>query len=231
MKGIRFSLLASLAAETNAVPQTAPQVAVAKEFNFGGGELTDFVSELGKTFGVDLFKIATIPDHMRSVRVPKMRVTTESFAHVLRLYNSTSSESDGSMGKWIMKSLGANSNFASYSPDFLPDILLLTGKNDESNQGKHFAIKAFAFKELSDAQLSDLRDIIHGETDMLYRQMRSSGDVNQLEIQGNLHYHKNAGILVVSGGGLYTETAATIIEAFRLAAPSSSANVAVPQKK
>jgi hypothetical protein len=34
-------------------------------------------------------------------------------------------------------------------------------------------------------------------------------------LMGNLQYHKSTGILVVSGGNLYVETAAAMIEAFK----------------
>jgi hypothetical protein len=204
----------SQAAETNANSVTARAQPTPKEFVFEGGDLEDFVNAIAKTYGVDLFKIATIPEHMRSVRVPKMRVLTENFQTVLRLYNSTSSEDHGLMGSWIIRSMSESSN--PLPSNRLPDLILLTGDLGQ-NHGKSFAVRAFAFKGLTDKGLDDLLLVIAEEADQLRRRMLNSGGIANSEIQGDVRYHKTAGILVVTGGNLYAEVAGSIIEAFRQA--------------
>lgn len=209
----------SRGAETNTTSVSAPKEAVSKEFVFGGGDLDNFVGALGNTFGVDLYKIATIPDHMRSVRVPKMRTMARSFEDVLSLYNATSSEIDGVMGKWAIKysENGYVMDYKAIKANRLPDVLLLTGKEDQNAPGKRLAVKAFAFKGLSDKGLDDLQLVVLDEASALEQQMRRSGRAGGSEIQGNIRYHRTAGILVVSGGTQYVEMAGSIIEAYRQA--------------
>jgi hypothetical protein len=187
-----------------------------KEFVFEGGDLGDFVGALGKTYGVDLFKIATIPEYMRSVRVPKMRVKSRNFQNALVLYNVTSVESGGTMGKWIIRFMNENGTVMNYTSSRMPDVLFLAGKDDDRHV-KHLSVKAFAFKGLTEKGLNALHDVIGAEAAMLEHQLRRSGNAGGLEIDGNIRYHKNAGILIASGGDQYVEMASSIIEAFRQA--------------
>jgi hypothetical protein len=209
----------SQAAETNANAVTARTQSTPKEFVFEGGDLDDFVAALGKLFEVDLFKIATIPDHMRSVRVPKMRTKARGFEDVLTLYNATSSEIDGVMGKWVIK-YAENGYMFDYTKivhdNRLPDVLLLTRKDDDQHV-RRVTVKAFALKGLKDKRLNELRNVIDEEAALLDQRLRRIGNVGGSEIQGDIRYHKNAGILVASGGDQYVEMASSIIEAFRQA--------------
>lgn len=209
--------------------EPAPAAAAApKEFVFDGGDLPDFVDKLNKTYKVNLFELATIGDQMRRVRVPKMRLTTPEFQTVLRLYNSVSDEGDGTMGKWIIK----YANPQHLSGD-MPNVLVLTpGPASVARSQNNLGVRAFPFRGLSEEKLNVLREVVEREASELYAHMRQAGSVDAALIEGNLRYHKNAGILVASGGGMYMEMASAVIEAFRQAeGPPPVADIPITTNK
>jgi hypothetical protein len=107
-------VLASLAstdrgrAQSNTGAPGAPaQTAISNLFQFNGGNLNDFVGQVSKRYGVDLGGMATIPNAMMYVQVPKIRVETDSWRDVLNVYNDVSRQGVKRLGLWIFAPAGA----------------------------------------------------------------------------------------------------------------------------
>ena len=201
-----FSLLG---AETNPPAASAPKLV--RDFRFEGpGSLDQFLKSVQDSFGVNLQEEATIPETMRyNVTVPKMRLNVGPLSlltlrNVLFLYNSISEKGDPSMGRWIMEP-------ASGEPQTI--LLVPTGPRAESS----FAVRAFPLPSSSqdaDKTVGLLQQTVMEQRNMLRANGRFVG-LSDADLRGSLDYHKEAGILVASGGKVYVEMATSIIEAYK----------------
>ena len=68
-------------------------------FTFPGGKPQEFVAAAEKQFKVDWLAIATIPNEMENVQVPKLRVRVGQPEELLKLYNRLGEENPA-FGKW-----------------------------------------------------------------------------------------------------------------------------------
>jgi hypothetical protein len=212
------------AQETNSAPN---QIKYPSEFQFDGGSLTSFIDAVKSSFGIDLKKVATVPESMYGVRVPKLRLKAEgeayraplSLSQLLSLYNSVSDKGDSSLGRWIMEA------FDGGGPQTI--LLVPSGPRAESS----FAVRAFVFPSSNTQEanriVSVLQETITTQRDMLQRGNRYFG-LTDADLRGGVSFHTEAGILVASGGKIYVEMASSIIEAYK--EKMSRAEVPIPGK-
>jgi hypothetical protein len=193
------------AKDTNETAQV--QIKAPTDFQFSGGSMSSFLTTVRGAFGVDLEKVATVPDSMYNVRVPKLRIKAEGglgLADVLRLYNNVSEKGDASLGRWIIEP-------ARGEPQTI--LLVPTGPRADSS----FAVRAFSFPFANqDATkiVEILQQTVRTQRDMLMANRNIAG-LSDADLRGSLDYHKAAGILVASGGKVYVEMATSIIQAYK----------------
>lgn len=72
----------------------------AVDFVFPGGNPSDFVAAVDKSFNAEWSSIATIPPEMIHAMVPKIRVRIEDTDQLLGLYNRLGEENPA-LGKWV----------------------------------------------------------------------------------------------------------------------------------
>jgi hypothetical protein len=181
------------------------------EFRFDGGPLAYLVSEMRVAFGVDLAIIGTVPEAMlHSVRVPKLRMGGEGarldFRNVLNLYNQISAEGDPSMGRWIIKGK------LHEEPEVI--MLVASGPRGESS----FKVRAFPLsKENADENRNLIQQTVEREKSRISAMVDLGlcPGVERSDLQGDMQYHRDSGILVASGGKVYVELATAIVEAFK----------------
>jgi hypothetical protein len=125
---------------------------------------------------------------------------------VLELYNQVSKDGDSSLGRWIVR----------FTDDGEPSLIMLVPP--QATSGSSFTVRAFAFPQKTKEQaenLSAVRRLITVEGDRL-RHVVSEGrqpGLTLADIQGDVNYHSEAGIIVATGGKVFVEMASAIIEA------------------
>ena len=219
---------AALAAENTARQLAADpgKVKAPKEFVFEGGQLSEFVGKIRDDFGINLHVTATIPASMlHTVWVPKMRLKYTppwyfdggkkvsapvspneglKFTQPLQLYNQVSAEADAKMGKWLIKEV----------QDEEPGLVMLVPPPQKVDDAS-FQVKAFSVPGWNVEDVNTITLLIQQESDRLSFRVREGvvTGLSEADIRGDLQYHKEAGILVVTGGRVYAELAGAIIQA------------------
>jgi hypothetical protein len=174
-------------------------------FEFRGGSPADFLNEIKAFYGIDVGKITTLPAGYDTISVPKMRLKRGNYRNALDLYNTLSGK-DSRLGRWIIGEQWVTEKGVR-GPE-ISSILFELPQQDSS-----FAVRAFSISEPEAVNLDHLRSSIDVQVEIESHLTTSSQ--RRTALMGNLQYHKSTGILVVSGGNLYVETAAAMIEAFK----------------
>ena len=181
-------------------------------FQFGGGDFNQFRTKLRDEFGKDTHELIEIrgADPNR-IYVPKMRIRGVSdIREVFMTYNRISQEGDGFLGKWIFSPSQLYSAGIRTYPD---TIIFLTPKGGGTEGSGGIQVRAFPIRFLSQDRLKALNEVIEKESRKLQREIAErSGDPSSGE--GRVTVHEGAYLLVASGGKMYVELVATLVEAF-----------------
>ena len=220
MKTFLIFLTAGLLVLTSVAQQKPADAAAAtptskttNEFRFDGGNLKDFLNAIKSEFAVDLEKIGTVPEAMLySVRVPKMRLARGGqmdFRNVLNLYNQVSDEGDPSLGRWVIKG----------PLDRDPELIMLVARGPRGDGS--FSIRAFSMPNEQNPDWGKMLDLVRNMIESQQHRILEMVEIGRhpgvtpSDLNGDMHYHNHAGILVVSGGKVYVEMATAIIEAMK----------------
>jgi hypothetical protein len=195
-------------------------------FVFEGGDLRAFVLAFKRQLGKDLYDDATIDRRALMMQVPKMKIPLgensreNSWELVLNTYNVLSTRTEQSLGSWVIV------RAVSAGGDPTPNAIVFTPPRNLAEEG---ALKIMAFSlELKDEDVAMLRELVEQESRNMRARSEATGKPGNFE--GDLRYHKGAGLLVASGGAEFTAMAATIVEAFKetLGRARAARNVPVP---
>jgi hypothetical protein len=221
---------ANAAVATNATAIAKP--GQAQPFLFGGGDFNQFMTKLRDVFGKEVYELIEIrqsgPDRLR---VPKMRIQgVTDIREVLLTYNAVSKEGDGFLGEWIFSPSIRVSPLAppgyepragvafarqplQYDSEELTMIVFLGPKGGGTDGSGEIKVRAFSVRGLAEERLKALNELIREESGRLQREIAErGGDVSSGE--GRLNVHSGTRLLVASGGEMYVELVATLMEAF-----------------
>lgn len=102
---LQGSALAQPTGATNTAPPPAPNAGAAAstnqdnvEFFFPGGTPGDFLNAVEKQYKVDWKKVADIPDNMRNVRIPALRMSRQSADSMLAAARRDAAAGGGGLG-------------------------------------------------------------------------------------------------------------------------------------
>ncbi len=172
-------------------------------FEWKSGYLSSFLGQIKAVFGIDLNQRADIPAEMFNVRVPSMKIKTANVWNVLDLYNSISDDHPES-GKWAVKRLrgvvlDSQGNFMSE-----PNAIFLV-PSAHTNKEDALSVRAFTLRDIPGPEQKQLFELIKMEGDLLKASL----------LGGDVHFHKETGICVATGGKAYVEMVGSLIDAFR----------------
>ena len=172
-------------------------------FEWKSGYLSSFVDHIKEIFGIDLNQRADIPGEMRYTRVPSMKIKTANVWDVLDLYNSISDDHPES-GKWAVKRvmpamMDEQGHFIS-EPNA---IFLVPPKQTDQEDAR--SVRAFTLRDIPEPERNQLFELIKMEGDQLKAPL----------LGGDIHFHKETGICVATGGKAYVEMVGSLIDAFR----------------
>ena len=214
-----FSLLNAQPAGTNrAIQSTSPGVfaePILFEWRAGYGDSTinGFLDRIKTNFGFDLRASADIPPQMLRVSVPSMKITTRRVWDVLYLYNQISNDYPG-IGRWALVRHGVEprnlqSDYLSDSP---PDaILLIPPKQTDLEEA--LSVRAFTLRDIPGEEQRQLFDLIDVEGRNL--KLETEKGIKASLLRGDVHFHRETGICVATGGKTYVEMVGSLIDAFR----------------
>jgi hypothetical protein len=179
-----------------------------KAFRFAAGTLREFTEEVKTVYGVDLREVAEIPEDMLYVRVPGIKVNAADLAQILRLYNQVSEEGKGlGLGRWLMEPGAGKTNGA---------IVLLPPGPTPTRADEFPAVRAFSLKPFTEAERDLLTKAIADNRQKLWQMVSKTGAGNPFyATRGEIHFHKETGLLVAMGGKPYVDLVTAIVEGFR----------------
>ncbi|PYK58532.1 MAG: hypothetical protein DME21_15515 [Verrucomicrobia bacterium] len=182
-------------------------------FEWKSGYLNEFLTQIKKVFGIDLNQRADIPGEMRYRRVPSMKIKTANVLEVIDLYNSISDDHPES-GKWVVKH--ARNNRVIDELGLLisePNaIFLVPSKQSDSEDSSY--VRAFTLRDIPGPEQEQLFRLIEVEQGRLQK-LEAERGVKPSLLRGDVHFHKETGICVATGGRTYVEMVGSLIDAFR----------------
>jgi hypothetical protein len=190
-------------------PAASGVLAAPVVFEWKSGPLLVFVGQIKEVFGIDLNQRADIPGEMHYRRVPSMKIKTTEVWQVLNLYNSISMDYP-ELGRWAIK--WWPSRGSPDSDDTPSAILLIPSK--PTNTEESSSIRAFTVRDIPGPEQEQLFKLIDAETDRLQKIEAERGGKSSL-LRGDVHFHKETGICVATGGKTYVEMVGSLIDAFR----------------
>jgi hypothetical protein len=210
----RLSALNAQPAGTNQTVQATEPGELAEpvwfEWKSGRGDwtLSRFLEQIKTNFGFDLRASADIPEQMLHVRVPSMKITTSRVWDVLLLYNQISNDYP-EIGSWIMVRSPSDARFYANAP--LNAIFLVPPK--QTDQEDALSVRAFTLRDIPDLEQNQLFKLINLEGDRL--KLETEKGIKASLLRGDVHFHKETGICVATGGKTYVEMVGSLIDAFR----------------
>ena len=178
-------------------------------FSFPGGTPRDFMQAVEKRLGADWLSIASIPDFMERVQVPKLRYRGEPTTRLgapelVGLYNRLAERSP-QLGTLVVDGDGLKPSF----------VMLVPNQAWERERPK-IKVEAFPIGGLNDSLREKLRvDIEQARREaMEYAdyELRDSLAIRSLE--GTVAMHADTKLLVAIGTEPYVEMVASIIAAY-----------------
>jgi hypothetical protein len=180
-------------------------------FEWKAGPLVEFVAQIKRVFGIDLHRRADIPMEMFDVRVPSMKINTVRVWDVLDLYNSISDDHPES-GKWVVKYF--RGSVLDPERGFISEphaVFLVPPKQTEQEDA--LSVQAFSLRDMPEPEQNQLLVLIHMEGDRL--KIQTEKGIKASLVRGDVHFHKETGICVATGGKTYVEMVGSLIDAFR----------------
>jgi hypothetical protein len=177
-------------------------------FQFAGGTLDDFILQLNKDFGVDIFEKATI-EVPRQTRIPKMQLTLRDnssrsgFIGVLVAYNSLARTGFPTIGMW---------HWDGRNPGGMPEILTLTRAGGDDKGA--LRVRAFSLKGFSEEDRKNIDGAISEATRELHELQRNSG-MTEESVPGILRFNESTGLLLAIGPESFLGTAEEIVKEYR----------------
>ncbi len=179
-----------------------------ERFDFPGGTPDNFVLAVQRHFGVDWADIAFIPDEMRDVRIPPMRVETPSVRDVQvieKLYNSMG-QGNPQLGQWHIE--------GNIMKPWV--VMLVPGKDSPGAQSRKaaFTTKAFSLKGLPGEEWKYVQDDID-------RAQREAIEIsrNPELMRGRVSLHRDTSILVAFGSESFVNLVDSIVAAHQFRPP------------
>jgi len=180
------------------------------EWKSGRGDwtLSRFLEQIKTNFGFDMRASADIPEQMLHARVPSMKIKASSVWDVLLLYNQVSNDYP-EIGRWIMVRSPSDARFYVNKP--LNAIFLVPPK--QTDQEDALSVRAFTLRDIPDLEQNQLFKLINLEGDRL--KLETEKGIKASLLRGDIHFHKETGICVATGGKTYVEMVGSLIDAFR----------------
>ena len=182
-------------------------------FYFPGGTVIEFIKAVEKDYQVDWLSIADIPDELRQVRVPKLRIPRTGrgpewqgeVCHLVPLYNELT-EQNPQLGKLVV--LGA---------PWKPSAVMLVPRSASAGAQVQLKVKAFSLTAIHPSDWKRVeRDIEEARNDALgYGNRSGNGGATALAIQGTVSIHKDTKLLVAVGTEGYLEMVESVVAAHR----------------
>ena len=173
-------------------------------FEWRSGPLVGFIAQIKVDFGIDLNKCADVPGQMLRVRVPSMKHKTQSLTDVLSLYDQISSNYP-EIGRWVWHFPGNNWKLEPSA------IYLVPPKQTEQEDA--LSVRAFTLRDIPEPEQNQLFELIKMEGGLLKGE--SEKGIKASLLGGDVHFHKETGICVATGGKAYVEMVGSLIDAFR----------------
>jgi len=193
-----------------------PAQSEATGFVFQGGTPNQFLNAVQEQFKVDWVSVADTPREMEDVHIPKLRISQNSLAPILRrtgnesgplealvsLYNQLG-EQKPELGRLIVKGDLTKPSVVMFVPD--------KTATDTRHQVK---VKAFPVWGISDpAQATLLEDIERSRKEAMdYARLRGSSGLRGLE--GTVAIHNDTSLLVATGPESFVDIVESIVTAF-----------------
>jgi hypothetical protein len=175
-------------------------------FQFAGGTLSQFIEQLNKDFGVNVWERATI-EVPRQTRIPKMRLSSLSqrrgLPGILTAYNSLAQNGFRAIGTW---------HWEGFNPGGLPEILTLT--RPAGGDKEAIRVRAFSLKGFSEEDRKNIEQAISEATELLHELRRNSG-MTEESVPGTLHFNKPTGLLLAIGPESFLGAAEEIVKEYR----------------
>jgi len=173
-------------------------------FERKSGPFVGFVAQIKEVFGIDLNQRADIPGQMLRVRVPSMKLKVERLWDVLSLYNQINSNYP-EIGRWVWHFPG---NDWKLEPSA---IYLVPPKQTDLEDA--LSVRAFTLRDIPGPEQNQLFELINMEGDRL--KLETERGIKASLLGGDVHFHKETGICVATGGKTYVEMVGSLIDAFR----------------
>ena len=181
-------------------------------FEWKSGSLHEFLSQIKNVFGIDLNQRADIPGEMRYTSVPSMKITTANVWQVIDLYNSISDDYPG-LGKWVVKRLGMVNGLQNPDPRLREPSAIFLVPSTKTDKEDSLSVRAFTLRDIPDLEQNQLFKLINLEGDRL--KLETEKGIKASLLRGDVHFHKETGICVATGGKTYVEMVGSLIDAFR----------------
>jgi hypothetical protein len=172
-------------------------------FEFGGGDLNDFISRIKDHWGVDMEVVASIPKThgvRHNIKVPKMRmdqVHSRSWIALLDVYNQVSERlTNARMGTWIIVRQDVTSR--TYSPTAA--IVFAPPPDEPVNE----LIRAFDISGFTDADCEQLERLVS-------EGLQLSHERTSIVPPGSLRFNTSAKVLLAMGDDAYTGLVAEMV--------------------
>lgn len=184
-----------------------------KLFVFEGGPFKDFVEQIDQTYEVDLYKIADIPYFPLAIRVPKMRLNTQSLRDPLEFYSRVAAMGRPRLGEWLLVPTNSGE---------LGAIILSLRMNDDDTP--KLSSRAFYINPLDTQDLGLLIELIERQKAQVEQFFRSAyGHVgigiedhyDDQILSGDFGYHRPTSVITITGSPFYVDMASEAIQAFQ----------------
>lgn len=195
-------------------------------FEWKRASLAEFLDHIKKAFGYDLRAHADIPDemlhHKRVVVVPSMKVETARVWDVLDLYNSISKDYP-ELGSWVVNWTGVKTagsdqplrpGMVPSDPLSGPTALYLVAPQQTDTEDS-LSVRAFTLRGIPGPEQELLFKLIDVEKGRLQDRLQKFELDRRAKTSLDVHFHKETGILVATGGKAYVEMVGSLIDAFQ----------------
>ena len=230
-------------------PAPAPSPRANVEFFFPGGTPFDFVNAVEKQYKADWKKVVDIPDNMRDVHIPALRMNQQSVESMYPVYRGGGGRGGGGGGGGGGGFGGGGRGGFGATPEELDPLNALISLYNSLGQAKpelgrlmvegdlakpsvvifhstyantvpELKMKAFALGGIQFLQWDKLADEIRRQTETLGFVNHSTGKPANVEI------HRDSSLLIVVGNAEVLEAAESLVAAWR----DNYSSLAVPRK-